>query len=297
MAPLLGDNPHLSEVVDAGARRIDPRAGAARLAALEPTRGLDLHGSLRSAALRLLVSLPLARILQAQARPRRPALHQDRSLRPARPGGRTLLRSGARPRRPSRRRPARILPRRSGARARRALGCASTDLEDAPLAALAPGAAHVTKRWPVDRWIALAAAAARAGLRDGRGRRRGRPAPPRRAGAARVSAAGAFSLQETGALLARARVAVSGDTGVMHMATGVGTPGRGAVRSHRRAVRILSVSERRPRCCSATSTAVPAPPWGGRAVPWVTTAASPTSRRPRSPPRWSVSSHERRRGR
>jgi heptosyltransferase-2 len=39
-----------------------------------------------------------------------------------------------------------------------------------------------------------------------------------------VSAAGVFSLQETGALLARARVAIAGDTGVMHMATGVGTP-------------------------------------------------------------------------
>jgi heptosyltransferase-2 len=39
-----------------------------------------------------------------------------------------------------------------------------------------------------------------------------------------ASAAGEFSLQETGALLARSRVVVSGDTGVMHMATGVGTP-------------------------------------------------------------------------
>ena len=38
------------------------------------------------------------------------------------------------------------------------------------------------------------------------------------------SAAGEFSLQETGALLGRARALVSGDTGVMHMATGVGTP-------------------------------------------------------------------------
>src|SRR5207245_1274046 len=38
------------------------------------------------------------------------------------------------------------------------------------------------------------------------------------------SAAGELSLQETGALLARARALVSGDTGVMHMATGVGTP-------------------------------------------------------------------------
>ena len=44
------------------------------------------------------------------------------------------------------------------------------------------------------------------------------------AGGAGASAAGEFSLQETGALLARAAVAVSGDTGVMHMATGVGTP-------------------------------------------------------------------------
>ena len=39
-----------------------------------------------------------------------------------------------------------------------------------------------------------------------------------------MTAAGEFSLQETGALLARARVLVSNDTGVMHMATGVGTP-------------------------------------------------------------------------
>jgi len=44
------------------------------------------------------------------------------------------------------------------------------------------------------------------------------------AGGMAESAAGEFSLQETGALLARARVLVSGDTGVMHMATGVGTP-------------------------------------------------------------------------
>jgi heptosyltransferase-2 len=39
-----------------------------------------------------------------------------------------------------------------------------------------------------------------------------------------VSAAGRFGLQMTGAVLRRAKALVSGDTGVMHMATGVGTP-------------------------------------------------------------------------
>jgi heptosyltransferase-2 len=36
--------------------------------------------------------------------------------------------------------------------------------------------------------------------------------------------AGALGLQETGAVIRRAEALVSGDTGVMHMATGVGTP-------------------------------------------------------------------------
>ena len=43
-------------------------------------------------------------------------------------------------------------------------------------------------------------------------------------GAHVINVAGEFTLQETGACLARAAVVVSGDTGVMHMATGVGTP-------------------------------------------------------------------------
>ncbi len=39
-----------------------------------------------------------------------------------------------------------------------------------------------------------------------------------------ASAAGELGLQETGAVIKRAAALVSGDTGVMHMATGVGTP-------------------------------------------------------------------------
>src|SRR2546422_2617565 len=54
LAPLVSDNPHLADVVtlapDEPVRHL-----ARRLRACGPTHGLDLHGSLRSAALRLLV--------------------------------------------------------------------------------------------------------------------------------------------------------------------------------------------------------------------------------------------------
>src|SRR5947199_2402523 len=57
MAPLVADNPHLGEVV-----ALEPdeplRHLARRLRALAPTHGLDLHGSLRSAGLRLLARSP-----------------------------------------------------------------------------------------------------------------------------------------------------------------------------------------------------------------------------------------------
>src|SRR5437899_2252102 len=54
MAPLVADNPHLAEVVT-----LEPdepiRHLARRLRTFTPTHGLDLHGSIRSAGLRLLV--------------------------------------------------------------------------------------------------------------------------------------------------------------------------------------------------------------------------------------------------
>ena len=96
-------------------------------------------------------------------------------------------------------------------------------LDGHPLAALAPGAAHATKRWPLRHWRALAeqlrgmgyglVAVGGAGDRQLAGE----------LGPGVPNAAGEFTLQETGACLARATVLVSGDTGVMHMATGVGT--------------------------------------------------------------------------
>jgi heptosyltransferase-2 len=231
MAPLVADNPHLTDVVT-----LEPgepmRYLARRLRALAPTHGLDLHGSLRSASLRLLVrcrwsgyrkrklarALLIATKLDAYRR-RAPGPVAERYFEAARrldtrpDGGPTEFCLGP------------------GARDRAGQWIAERGLAGARLAALAPGAAHATKRWPVAHWSALAERLGAAGYRpvvvggpEDRGLAQQLVAEGGEGGNAVASAAGEFSLQETGALLARARVVVSGDTGVMHMATGVGTP-------------------------------------------------------------------------
>lgn len=224
MAPLVADNPHLSQVV-----ALEPdepvRHLAARLRPLGATHGLDLHGSLRSRALRLLVGCrwagyhkrKLARTLLISTKLDRYGDHlpvAERYFEAARRidvrpdgGGLEFHLAAA-----ARERVARWLAEQGGG------------LAAARIAALAPGAAHATKRWPVMHWSALGERLTAAGYRlvvvggpDDRG-------VAQQIGAPAVSTAGEFSLQETGALLARATVLVSGDTGVMHMATGVGTP-------------------------------------------------------------------------
>jgi len=222
MAPLVSDNPHLSDVVT-----LEPgeplRHLAGRLRPLRATHGLDLHGSLRSAALRLLVPTSwcgyakrrLARTLLISTkldlyRARLPVAERyfeaARGLDVTPDGGPLEFHIGA------------------GARERADVWLGQRGLSDGRLAALAPGAAHATKRWPVAHWIALADRLRGAGYApvvvggpDDRG------IAQQLAGHAE-SAAGECSLQETGALLARAKVLVSNDTGVMHMATGVGAP-------------------------------------------------------------------------
>src|SRR3989440_4081361 len=267
MAPLVADNPHLGEVV-----ALEPdeplRHLARRLRALAPTHGLDLHGSLRSAGLRLLVRCrwsgyrkrKLARTLLISAKPdpyRHPAPVAERYFEAARrldarpDGGAPEFCLGA------------------GATERVAQWLAERGLADAPLAALGPGAAHATKRWPIAHWAALGERLRAAGYRAvvvGGPEDRGLAQQLVAEGGGRnsvPSAAGEFSLQETGALLARARVVVSGDTGVMHMATGVGTPvvalfgptvGQFGFFPHRAPAVVL---ERALDCrpCSATGTA------------------------------------------
>ncbi|MBW8773488.1 MAG: glycosyltransferase family 9 protein, partial [Gemmatimonadetes bacterium] len=92
---------------------------------------------------------------------------------------------------------------------------------------------HFSKRWPPEYWTALSASLAASGkdlvITGGRAEREVGDAMVAAARAARADAvaensAGEFALQETGALLQRAEALAVGDTGVMHMATAVGTP-------------------------------------------------------------------------
>ncbi len=269
MAPLVADNPHLAQVVT-----LEPgepiRHLARRLRALAPTHGLDLHGSVRSAGLRLLVrcrwsgyrkrkvarALLITTKLDVYHRPA-PVPVAERYFEAAR---RLDTRPDGGP-------PEFCLSR--GARERAAQWLAERGLSGARLVALAPGAAHATKRWPIAHWSALAGRLRAAGYRplvvggpEDRGLAQQLVAGGGGGGAA-VSAAGECSLQETGALLEQSRVVISGDTGVMHMATGVGTPvvalfgptvGQfGFFPYSARAVVLERALECRP--CSATGTA------------------------------------------
>jgi heptosyltransferase-2 len=225
--PLLSHNPNVDRVIP-----LVPGQSLGGLAR-EIRKGgfshrLDLHGSLRSFALRVLAP-------------------GDWSSYPKHRGARTMLIHSKR----DRYRDRRPVPERyfSAARGLGVLPDGSppdfflgpeSELEvtawlaasgldsNRPLIAVAPGAAHATKRWPVELWRALlsqlvaggSSVAVVGGSQDirlasllaGSGQRQV------------ASAAGVFGLQSTGALLRRSMAVVSGDTGVMHMATAVRTP-------------------------------------------------------------------------
>ena len=224
MAPLVSEHPSLAQVVS-----LEPDESvqhlARRLRALAPTHGLDLHASLRSLALRLLVRCRWSGFTKHKLA--RSALISTKvdlygGLVPV--AERYFQAARSLDVHPDGQPPEFFLSPAARDRVDRWL--VEKGLGNRALAALAPGAAHATKRWPLPHWIALAQRLRSAGLvpvavggPDDRGL-------ARQLGASGLaeSAAGEFSLQETGALLARCRVLVSGDTGVMHMATGVGTP-------------------------------------------------------------------------
>lgn len=225
--PLVSDNPNLTGVLE-----VAPDDGIRELARLirraEYTHILDLQGGLRTAPLRLLAGGPwtgyshrrLARELLIRFKH---DAYKDDVPVPERyfeaAAGLGVVPDGGPPEF--------FLDPASEASAAAWLGRADVGTRR-PLVAVAPGAAHATKRWPVERWVELvrqvagtcadivalggpedAAVGAEIAARSGTGV---------------ASAAGELSLQETGAVLKRAAALVSGDTGVMHMATGVGTP-------------------------------------------------------------------------
>jgi ADP-heptose:LPS heptosyltransferase len=90
-----------------------------------------------------------------------------------------------------------------------------------------PGAKSPSRRWPPDRWAAVARALAQRGHRVRvTGSHAERPLAVRVASAAGLGpdAVPVTGLGELAGLVAHARLVVSGDTGVAHLATAYGTP-------------------------------------------------------------------------
>jgi len=221
MAPLVVENPYLDRVIE-----LEPKERitdlARRLRALRPTHGLDLHGSLRSAALRLLVPCQWGRYSKRRlARTALIAAKINMYGKHVPVPERYFEAARALDAHPDGGPPEFFLA--PAARERVARWLTERGLDRQPFAALAPGAAHATKRWPIRHWTALAEQLRTMGYGlvavGGPGDRE----LAAQVGPAVHNAAEEFTLQETGACLARATVLVSGDTGVMHMATGVGT--------------------------------------------------------------------------
>jgi lipopolysaccharide heptosyltransferase II len=227
-APLLSHNPYVNRVIGVPSDRRVVGMGA-ELRADRYTHLLDLHDSIRSRTLRALVpgrwrTYPKHRLARAVLirtkrnwyRDARPVAERyfdaarDLDVVPDGAPPDLFLSSEAV------REASDWLDRNGFARGER------------PLIALAPGAAHATKRWPLEHWHALVSRMVRNGfdlvLVGGSEDSPVAKALAANAGGRVVNAAGQFGLQGTGALLQRARVLVSGDTGVMHMATAVETP-------------------------------------------------------------------------
>lgn len=226
-APLLAHNPRITEVI--GWKEPESLVGLGReLKRSGFSHRLDLHQSLRSRALRLRVggkwtTYPKHRAARALLIHTRRDTYRDRRHVAERyfdaargldvvPDSGSLEMFLSRP----------VLALAEEFLSARGIGATQQ------LIALAPGAAHFTKRWPEHHWTALARRLVEhgndlvvvGGPDDGELGARVAAAAGERA----VNAAGAFDLPGSAALLKRARALVSGDTGVMHMATAVGTP-------------------------------------------------------------------------
>jgi heptosyltransferase-2 len=225
-APLVADHPACVEVL-----RFDPGSEslgdlATRLRAREFTHLLDLHGVTRTRLLRVLVPGNW-RGYSKRRGARWMLVHTKRDVyRDTVPEAERFFEAA---------RDLDVKPDggpaevgiRAAAAASGAAWLASHGLGSRPLAALAPGAAHFTKRWPTEYWEGLSGSLVAQGydvavLTGGDFREEGALIAAA-GGAHAASTAGALGLQETAAVLRASQVVVSGDTGLMHLATAVGT--------------------------------------------------------------------------
>lgn len=227
-APLLANHPAAPEVLTFDPRAETLLALAARLRARRFTHHLDLHGVTRTRLLRLLVpgrwggysKRRVARWLLINAKmdryPRPIVPEPERYFEAARdldvvPDGR----------------PAEIGVSAS-AEGEAGAWLAAAGIGARPLVALAPGAAHFTKRWPVESWSQLAARFTDSGrdvvVLTGGDYAGAGSAIAAAAGRHAAATNGALGLQATAAVIRSAARFVGGDTGLMHLATAVGTP-------------------------------------------------------------------------
>jgi heptosyltransferase-2 len=226
-APLLAANPHLDQVIAVGpGQGLVPLARAIRGARYSHL--LDLHGSVRTRVLRLLVPGPWAGY-NHRRRERAELIHRhlDRYQDNVPVAERYFDAAGDLGVTPDGQPADLFVSPAAEARAEQWLSRVAFD-PSRPLVALAPGAAHATKRWPVRHWRALAQALRRAGVHFvvvGNSCDRMLGTEIAEAGdCPDAVAAGELDLQAVGALLRRCRACVAGDTGPMHMATAVRTP-------------------------------------------------------------------------
>lgn len=226
MAETLRHNPRLTELVTW--RKGSPLTElAAQLRAVPWTHRLDLHGSLRSLALRRLVggswtSYSKHRIRRAMlirsGGKHGGALGHVAERYFAAAAGLGVVPDGG---------PAEFFVTAEAQREAERFLAEHQIGQSRTLIALAPGAAHATKRWPVEHWAALARrlrGTCDLVILGGPGDRDTAALIAEAGGPSAASAAGRFSLSGTAALLKRARAMVGGDTGVTHLATAVGTP-------------------------------------------------------------------------
>jgi len=226
MADILRHNPRISDLITwrKGTSLVDL---GRRLRAEEWTHRLDLHGSLRTFLLRQLVGGEWSGYSKHRAH-RRQLIRSggqrggflgavaDRYFEAAR--GLDVIPDGG---------PAEVFTSTLEEGAAAAFLATHQLGQARGLVAVSPGAAHFTKRWPTEYWIALVQQLTERNdvvILGGPGDREVATAIAAAGSGRAVSAAGEFTLAGTAALLKRVRVLAAGDTGVLHLATAVGTP-------------------------------------------------------------------------